>query len=188
MNVLRLPIPAESSEFGGGPSVPGAADAEVNPDLQCERFGGQRDWNWTTPWLFHALESAQPVYMPALPTPGREHPDPAMLGYWNALVHLLRYRLAWNAPARGLRWWFENGKPTYKSREFALMKGVWDSDGTLDGFVAWAHTHSLSNWVTTWVLCPPSGRSSSARIWRRRHRVWSRAGTILRTGSTRPVH
>lgn len=46
------------------------------------------------------------------------------------------YGLGWVRPDRGMRWWYDSGKPT-ADRTLRLMADVWDVGGQLDWFAAW---------------------------------------------------
>lgn len=101
------------------------------------QLGGQAEWFWGLPGVFHALASpkaAQPV--PAAPkqTYGEAHSQ--ALGYWGPLHYLLLNRLGWSMPHRGLMEWYDQGKPTDDST-LALVAEVWDRDGYLDVYLAW---------------------------------------------------
>src|SRR5437588_10535995 len=78
----------------------------------------------------------------AAPTRGRDGVETA-LAYWTALLHLLIYGLGWARPDRGLKWWYEAGKPV-EEPELGFISEVWDADGQLDWFAAWF-------WTTSWV-------------------------------------
>jgi hypothetical protein len=52
---------------------------------------------------------------------------------------VLIYSLGWARPDRGLEWWFGAGKPTHDDRRLELLD-VYDVDGMLDLFAAWAWT------------------------------------------------
>ncbi|MHC5796478.1 hypothetical protein ACVXZ4_09990 [Lacisediminihabitans sp. FW035] len=79
--------------------------------------------------------------IPAVPASGITGPD--SLGYWSALQWLLTYTLGWKSHGRGLRNWYDAGKPTDDLR-LALVSEVWDRDGLLDQYLAWAHTDSAA--------------------------------------------
>jgi hypothetical protein len=97
------------------------------------------DWNWAIAWPFAALASPRSgERMPALPDLGDPQPQSASLGYWNSLSYLLSYSLGWSRHDRGLRWWYDAGKPTDDPR-FALINEVWERDGTLELYLEWAH-------------------------------------------------
>lgn len=98
-------------------------------------LGGQAEWCWAIPWVHRALASPHTrERMPAAPRP--DIPHPAACGYWSALLHLLVFSLGWGRPDRGLRWWYDAGRPTDDPR-LALLSQVWDADGQLDWFSAW---------------------------------------------------
>lgn len=99
-----------------------------------DALGGNSSWFWGVPGVFHALASPRSFApVPAVPGPD-EHAE--ALGYWTPLHNLLLYRLGWSRPDRGLRWWYEAGKPV-DDPTLALIAEIWDRDGLLDGYVAW---------------------------------------------------
>ncbi len=103
-----------------------------------EDFG----WGFATPWVFRALNSPL-TYEPILSAPQvKIDPngyDPAPHAYWTSLLSLLLYCFGWARPDRGLRWWYDAGKPTDDPR-LRLIAQVWDADGQLDWFAAWLWT------------------------------------------------
>jgi len=104
-------------------------------------LGGQSGWLWGMPGVYQAL--AAPRSYCAVPAkPRHESPHEASLGYWAPLHHLLIYRLGWSRPDRGLRWWYDNGKPT-KDPTLAFLAEVWDRDQTLDRYLAWSLTANV---------------------------------------------
>ncbi|TFD25172.1 hypothetical protein [Cryobacterium lyxosi] len=99
------------------------------------RHGGQFEWFWGVPGVFQALAaplSGQRV--PAAPDARDVHEQ--SLGYWAALHYLLIHRLGWAHPDRGLRWWYDEGKPVEDST-LSLISEVWDRDGNLDAYLGW---------------------------------------------------
>lgn len=101
-----------------------------------DALGGQAEWFWGLPGVFHALaspRSAQPV--PAAPV-GADAPHSQSLGYWASLQYILLHRLGWSKPHRGLMRWYDLGKPT-DDPTLALVAEVWDRDGWLDVYLAW---------------------------------------------------
>jgi len=114
-----------------------APDAVHLGEQTWSQLGGQSNWFWGVPGVFHALASpstGQPV--PAAPTGAHDEPHSQSLGYWCALQYLLLYRLGWSSPARGLMRWYDDGKPT-DDPTFALVSEIWDRDGHLDVYLAW---------------------------------------------------
>lgn len=105
-------------------------------DAAC---GEQIEWGVAIPWAFQALSVPRVcAVMPAAPS--TEADFDSALAYWCPLMHLLAYSLAWARPYRGLRWWYDAGKPTDDPR-LALIADVWDADGQLDWFAAWLSSH-----------------------------------------------
>lgn len=104
-----------------------------------ERFGEQKEWGFAIPWTYGAL--ADPGGgLPMLRAPQRGDDFwPGALAYWSSLLHLLVYAFGWSRPDRGLRWWYDAGKPT-NDLGLALLSEVWDADGQLDWFAAWLWT------------------------------------------------
>lgn len=103
--------------------------------------GEDYDWDWGLPMVFRAL--AAPRAGEAFPAvPVSTGPSADLLGYWSALVHLLTYRLGWTRHDRGLRWWYDHGKPR-DGGALSLLADVWDADGTLDDYLEWAHGPGL---------------------------------------------
>lgn len=100
------------------------------------QLGGQAEWFWGLPGVFHALASprtGQPVPDAPRMTPDEAHSQ--SLGYWGPLQYLLLYRLGWSDPRKGLMRWYNNGKPT-DDPTLALVSEVWDRDGYLDVYLA----------------------------------------------------
>lgn len=97
--------------------------------------GDDLAWGIAVPWTFRALHVPRVcAVMPAAPVAGDDI-DSATV-YWGALMHLIDFRLAWTRPYRGLRWWYDAGKPVDDSC-LALIADIWDADGQLDWFTAW---------------------------------------------------
>ena len=99
-------------------------------------LGEQVEWGFAIPWVSRAVASPA-GRMPMLQPPRRG--DDFMKGalaYWCSLLHLLIYSFGWARPDRGLRWWYDAGKPTDDLR-LQLLSAVWDADGQLDWFAAW---------------------------------------------------
>ncbi len=102
-------------------------------------FGEQAEWGFSIPWMSQVLASPRSLRpMLQAPAPG-DHLGPGALAYWSSLLHLLVYGFGWSQPGRGLRWWYEAGKPVDDPR-LALISEVWDADGQLDWFAAWLWT------------------------------------------------
>jgi hypothetical protein len=125
-------------------------------------LGGQSRWSWGMPGVYQAL-AAPRSYCPVPARPRDDSPHEAFLGYWAPLHHLLIYRLGWSRPDRGLRWWYDSGKPT-KDPTLAFLSEVWDRDRTLDRYLAWSltrgvefHTESTPNY--------PKGPGPLSRDW-----------------------
>lgn len=118
-------------------SVHQPAPSEM-PVAEAERsLGGQAEWFWGVPGVFHAIAAPRSAHqVPANPTPSPDEPHSQALGYWGALHYLLLRRLGWSAPHRGLMRWYDAGKPT-DDPTLALVADIWDVDGYLDVYLAW---------------------------------------------------
>lgn len=111
------------------------ASGAVAPKGLDESTGEQAEWGWAIPVLYDTLNA---------PTSGRPFPRPPSspadfqlaLGYWAALMHMLVYAFGWARPDRGLKWWYDAGKPVDEPR-LELLRDVWEADGQLDWFAAW---------------------------------------------------
>jgi hypothetical protein len=82
--------------------------------------------------------------MPAAPRAGADFM--LSLGYWGALQGFLTYSLGWTRHDRGLRWWYDAGKPVDDPR-LALINAVWERDDTLLAYAEWCHAqlHGFGN-------------------------------------------
>lgn len=101
---------------------------------EYDLLGEQVEWGYAIPLMYRVLASpTDNLPMPPAPTVER---TPGELGYWVPLLHLMLYSLGWAHPARGLRWWYDQGKPALDPH-LALMGEMWDRDGQLDWFAAW---------------------------------------------------
>ena len=112
-------------------------DLETPPgDRLREEIGGQWEWCWSASLPYRAIVAPSTAVMPAAPRPGA---DLMMyLGYWATLQGFLTYSFGWTRHDRGLRWWYDAGRPTEDSR-FALIDAVWERDGRLLGYAEWCH-------------------------------------------------
>jgi hypothetical protein len=107
-------------------------------------IGGQFEWLWAVPHVMHALHTpARWGVVPRAPLRGASAPDAPVLGYWAALQYVLTYSLGWARHDRGLRSWYDAGKPT-DTPSLNLLSDVWDADGNLDAYVWWSHTEGRS--------------------------------------------
>ena len=94
--------------------------------------------------MSRALASAL-THEPMVEAPKRgDDPERGPCAYWSSLLHPMIYGLGWVHPGRGLRWWYEKGKPV-ADHSLRLVSQVWDADGQLDWFAAWL-------WTTPGVL------------------------------------
>jgi hypothetical protein len=113
-------------------------DSDDN-DRARAAFGTDLPWSFAVPWVHRALVSPftrEPILQE--PQPGDVFSSGA-LAYWSSLLHLLVYSFGWTRPDRGLRWWYDAGKPVDDPR-FQLIAQIWDADGQLDLFAAWLWT------------------------------------------------
>jgi hypothetical protein len=110
-----------------------------------DALGEQAEWGFAIPWVHRALAS------PLTREPILEAPNPGAdisrgpHAYWSSLLHLLVYGLGWVRPDRGLRWWYDSGKPV-ADRTLQLISQIWGADGQLDWFAAWLWRTSWSHW------------------------------------------
>ncbi|MCU1509500.1 MAG: hypothetical protein JWQ12_1765 [Glaciihabitans sp.] len=74
--------------------------------------------------------------MPTAPRVGEDFMG--FLGYWTALQSFLTYSFGWTRHDRGLRWWYDAGRPTVDPR-LALINAVWERDGNLLPYTEWCH-------------------------------------------------
>lgn len=106
-------------------------------DSMWSQLGGQAEWFWGLPGVFHALASPKAAHpVPAAPTVANSESHSQALGYWGSLHYLLLNRLGWSCPHRGLMRWYDLGKPT-DDPTLGLISEVWGRDGYLDVYLAW---------------------------------------------------
>lgn len=102
--------------------------------LEAE-VGGQWEWCWAVALPYRAMATPSVGSpMPAAPRVGED--SMGFLGYWTALQSLLTYSFGWTRYDRGLRWWYDAGKPTDDPR-LALIDAVWERDGNLLAYAEW---------------------------------------------------
>lgn len=113
--------------------LPGSVDHdELDPQV-----GGQWEWCWAVPLPYRALNTPSVgAPMPSAPRPGVDFMP--YLGYWTALQSFLTYSFGWTRHDRGLRWWYDAGKPIQDPR-LALLEAIWERDGTLLAYAEWCH-------------------------------------------------
>ena len=121
-------------------------------------FGEQAEWGFSIPWTCQVLASPR-SHRPMLraPEPGDDL-LPGALAYWSSLLHLLVYGFGWSHPGRGLRWWYDAGKPI-DDPKLALLSEVWGADGQLDWFAAWLWTTGACSY-----LCRSIGFTDDNRV------------------------
>jgi len=128
----------------------------VDDAVACDVFGEQAEWGFAIPWMYQAL-AAPRARRPMLRAPASGDDFwPGALGYWSALHHLLVYGFGWSRPDRGLRWWYDAGRPV-DDPKLALLSEIWDADGQLDWFAAWLWTSRSRDYL------PRSGGSPESQ-------------------------
>jgi hypothetical protein len=96
--------------------------------------GEEKGWGLGLPWMYRALASPW--------THERMLAAPTVNGgdfggsYWAPLLHFMIYTLGWARPDRGLKWWYDAGKPT-DDPHLRFLSDIWGKDGQLDWFAAW---------------------------------------------------
>jgi hypothetical protein len=113
--IRRVPAP---SWIGSG--------RHPDPERVYDTPGEQTEWGFADPWIYRALASPL-TYEPMLRAPMRG--DDVIHGpvaYWSSLLHLIVYGFGWVRPDRGLRWWYQNGKPLADDR-LRLISQIWDA-------------------------------------------------------------
>ena len=106
-------------------------------EKRMDATGGQPNCTYSTPWIYRALASPHThERVLAAPTASDDH---SAVPYWHALLQILRFSLGWARPDRGLRWWYDAGKPV-DDPMLQFVADVWEADGQLDWFAAWLWT------------------------------------------------
>jgi hypothetical protein len=148
-------------------------------------LGGQSGWSWGMPGVYQAL-AAPRSYCPVPAKPRDDSPHEASLGYWAPLHHLLLYRLGWSRPDRGLRWWYDSGKPT-EDPALGLVAEVWDRDQTLDRYLAWSLTSNVTfhTGPSPTYLNHPDVLSRDWKLWLAKNtRAYDSSSSVLHQFST----
>ena len=110
-----------------------------DPERVYDALGEQAEWGFADPWMYRALASPL-TYEPMLRAPKRgDDVTHGPVAYWSSLLHLIVYGFGWVRPDRGLRWWYQNGRPLADDH-LRLISQVWDADEQLNYFVAWLWT------------------------------------------------
>ena len=113
--------------------------ADIDDTVARDTYGEQAEWGFAIPWTYQVL-AAPRSHRPILRAPEPDEDfSPGALAYWSALLHLLVYGFGWSRPDQGLRWWYDDEKPT-DDPKLALLSEIWDADGQLDWFAAWLWT------------------------------------------------
>ncbi|WP_157002065.1 hypothetical protein [Agromyces laixinhei] len=114
--------------------------------------GGQWEWCWANSLPYRALAAPVIAQMPAAPRPDAEIMP--YLSYWNSLQGFLTFSFGWTRHDRGLRWWYDAGRPLGDPR-LALLDAVWERDGNLIAYIEWCHDRlstlshqALAEWTT----------------------------------------
>lgn len=92
--------------------------------------------------LLHRL-LADPTLKIGFPSPMDAGMTDQACSVWETLHYLLRYLLGWNSPGSGLAWWYAEGKPIHDSPLLRTLSQLWDRDGELDYYAAWAWTQDM---------------------------------------------
>ncbi len=130
-------------ERRAAPEWLGAGLPGIERDALEDACGEQVEWGFAIPWLFQAL-AAPSTWRPLLSSvrerlPQGQIPHAPTTAYWSSLLTLLIYSFGWPRPDRGLKWWYDAGKPVDDVR-LQLLSQVWGADGQLDWFAAWLWT------------------------------------------------
>lgn len=145
--------------------------------------------NADDPWLTHLpllhriLAGGEPPA--AYPSPPHGDALHGSCAYWEPLYYLLKSILGWLDLGRGLAWWYTNGRPVEDPR-LRLMQTIWDSDGQLAYFAAWAFQDGRVNFSLD------AAASTSAfpdeDWWRDFRRLGRRYRSDPFYGGTNPLH
>lgn len=145
------------------PVLPSVDHSVLEPEV-----GGQWEWCWAVALPYRAMST--PSVGSPMPTAPRAGEDfMGFLGHWTALQSLLTYSLGWTRHDRGLRWWYDAGKPTDDPR-LALIDAVWERDGNLLAYAEWCHDRLGSfdhQALTEWAEYDPAPDDISGE-WTRR--------------------
>lgn len=127
--------------------VPVPSLDDIDESTARDVFGEQAEWGFAIPWMYQTL-AAPRARRPMLqaPQPGDDF-WPGALAYWSSLLHLLVYGFGWSRPDRGLRWWYDAGRPT-DDPKLALLSEIWDADDQLDWFAAWLWTDGTRDYLS----------------------------------------
>lgn len=139
--------------------VPAPASLDALEITEAQNlFGEQTEWGFSIPWMCQVLAAPRSLRpMLQAPRPG-DHLGSGALAYWSSLLHLLVYGFGWSNPGRGLRWWYDAGKPV-DDPKLALLSEVWDADGQLEWFAAWLWTTGACSY-----LLRPVGFTDDKRV------------------------
>ncbi len=100
-----------------------------------EATGDQPEWSCGLPGVYRALSNPHGGE-PILRKPAGNDLW-SSTAYWGPILHLLLYGQGWTRPDRGLKSWYDAGRPP-DGPVLSLIDAVWGQDGTLDSFAAWA--------------------------------------------------
>ena len=121
-------------------------------------------WQAQWPELFRALADPQVRFPP--PVTGSLDQACAL---WGALHHAFCCLLGWNDVARGLAWWYREGKPVLDSPVLALVRHIWGAEHLIDYYAAWAWKPANSGWLLPQSADPFHGPSPT---WLAQHSCW----------------
>ena len=145
--------------------------------------------NADDPWLTHLpllhrilAGGERPSAYPSPPHGDAIH---GFCSYWEPLYYLLNTILGWRDLGRGLAWWYTNGRPVEDPR-FGLMQTIWDSDGQLAYFAAWAFQEGRVNFRLEDAAS--TSAFSDEDWWRDFRRLGRRYRSDPFYGGTNPLH
>lgn len=105
--------------------------------VDSELVGTSTD-SWGIELVVRALAGSR---APIVPTPaGMAIDHTQYLAYWHGLHFLTVARLGWSDPGKGLRAWYDLGKPSIDPT-LEFISAAWGRDETLDAYIAWATIH-----------------------------------------------
>lgn len=141
------------------------------------------------PWLTHLpllhriLAGGEPPS--AYPPPPHGDALHGSCAYWEPLYYLLKSILGWRDLGRGLAWWYANGRPVEDLR-LRLMQAIWDSDGQLAYFAAWAFQADRENFSLD--AAASTSAFNDEDWWRDFRRLGRRYRSDPFHGGTNPLH
>jgi hypothetical protein len=117
--------------------------AHEDPALSAQLYqtgpgSGTLNWTWAMRYVFSALADPERARFPERPAAGVDRTSSPSLGYWTALQGYMTYVLGWRRHDLGLQWWLAEGREHGHHPRLDLLRSVWDHDGALDNYLAWA--------------------------------------------------